>query len=128
MKSETAPDFLSVILGHLKLKSFVAFDASSRDWALSLSGHEGFKLNFAARGECWVEDEEPGIKFHLGSGDCCLTSNGKTVSLGNKRPFAEKKVLGSPETSPVDSILTINGGGTYLGIGTKFQFTAALPN
>ena len=120
-------DRLSDTLMKMKLEATEvgAVDAGG-DWALEIPAQAGFKLTQIIRGESFVSVTGMRSKFHLKAGDCFLSINGKAALITSKSPAKKKLSLAEISGTVWNGVITINGGGDYFGIGTRFHFDGPL--
>ena len=121
-------DTLSNALMKMQLRAFinVTLDAGG-NWAIDFPGLEGFTLNVVQKGECWLSIKGEREKVRLRTGDCFLMTGGRAFTASRdpspkKRQRAEE-MFGDAR----DGVMTCQGGGDVLIVGTVFRFEGHLP-
>ena len=124
----TANDTLSVALMRMKLRAFlnVTLDAGG-SWAVDFAGIEGLTLNVVQKGECWLTVTGQREKLRLRAGDCLLMTGGRRFTVS--RDLVPKKRQRAEDLFELarDGVLTCQGGGDVLIVGTVFRFEGHLP-
>jgi AraC-like DNA-binding protein len=122
-------DPLSDAFTKIKLQAFinVALDAGGK-WAVDFPAYKEFTFSVVRKGECWLSMRSDERRVHLRAGDCFLLTGGKEFSLASslsleRRYHAEELFLEAPE-----GVVTCNGGGDFLVVGTMFKFEGHLPS
>ena len=121
------PDILSSVLSRLKLETTVAgaLDAGG-DYAIDVGNYAGLKLYLILKGQFWlkIKGDDP---RQIREGDCVLLPRGKSFQF-SKHPDARTCIpLIELVSKSVNGVMTLNGGGEYLGIGIHFLFSGHFP-
>lgn len=121
-------DTLSDALMKMKLKSSTAGVVSAAGkWAVEYPTFEGFKLQVLLKGERCVIMDGTSNALHLKSGDCVLMT-GRTPLVVASDPTVKRRLKVEDLLSlKRNGVMTINGGGESLSIGTYFEFDGHLP-
>ena len=122
-----ASDPLSTALMKMKLRAFInlTLDAGGA-WAFDFPALEGFTLNAVRKGESWLSVAGQRENVHLRAGDCFLMTGGRRFSLA--RDLGSKKRQRAEELFAIarDGVVTCQGGGDFLVVGTLFRFEGHL--
>jgi AraC-like DNA-binding protein len=129
MFQETVVDTLSATLMRMKLKaSNAAAINAGGDWALESPGQASFMFHLVLKGEQWLAMTGEKSPHHIQVGDCVLLSGGRPFVLTSSLSSKKQKRMGPNEMWKTlrNGVMTINGGGDCLSIGTQFQFDGHL--
>ncbi|CAH0343576.1 AraC family transcriptional regulator [Rhizobium sp. CECT 9324] len=116
-------DVLSELLTLLKPRSYITagFDAGG-NWALTLDDLAGrIKCYAVMSGECWLTMDGIGDAIKVSAGDCFVLPSGRSVHIASDlqtKPRPASEVL-DPNRS--GEIVTYNGGGDVLLVGSRFE-------
>ena len=126
--SAAANDPLSGALMRMKLRALVnvALDAGGK-WAVDFPALDGFSLNVIERGECWLWVERHREKVRLRTGDCFLLTGGRTFSLARDVSPKKRQRFAELLAHARNGVVTAQGGGDCLVVGTLFRFDGHLP-
>ena len=124
MESDTLSDALMKM--RLKSSSAGVFDAAGK-WAVQYPPFEGFKLQVLLKGDRYVVVEGDSKVLHLKAGDCVLMTGRKPIAVASDLGVKKRMSLEDLLASKRNGVMTINGGGELLSIGTHFQFDGHLP-
>jgi hypothetical protein len=116
-------DPLSDVLSLLKPRNYMAggFDAGG-DWSIGFPRHEGVKCYAVVSGECWLAlDGEPEA-VRLQAGDCFLLPRGLPFRMASDLALPPVDIVAQLSTALRGGVRTINGGGSYFGVGAHFTF------
>jgi AraC-like DNA-binding protein len=121
-------DALSDALMKMRLKSSAAgvVDAAGR-WAVEYPTFEGFKLQVLLKGDRYLVIEESSKVHHLKAGDCILMTGRKPVVVASDSGVKKPMKMEDLAATKRNGMMTVNGGGEFLSIGTYFQFEGHLP-
>jgi hypothetical protein len=122
-------DPLSAALTKMKLRAFtsVALDAGGQ-WAVDFPAYEGFTLNVAQKGECWLSMKDGSQRVRLRAGDCFLLTGGREFTLATdlSLPIRFRAVDLFPQAE--QGTARCNGGGDFFVLGIIFRFQGPLPS
>ncbi len=120
-------DTLSTTLMKMKLKITVsgAIEAGG-NWAFEFPASEGFKLYVLLRGDCWIWVEGDAAK-HIQTGDCILVTTGKSFVVAKELSIKKRVSAQVLFANAQNGVMTWNGGGDFMAIGTYFEFDGPLP-
>jgi AraC-like DNA-binding protein len=124
----TETDPLSAALMKMKLRAFInlTLDAGG-SWAIDFAGVEGFTLNVIRKGECWLAVKGDRRKVHLQAGDCFLMTGGRAFCASRDPSPVKRERAEDLFRKARDGVVTCQGGGDVLVVGTVFRFEGHLP-
>jgi AraC-like DNA-binding protein len=121
-------DTLSDALMKMKLKSSAAGVVSGAGkWAFEYPAFEGFKLHVLLKGESYITMDGTSKTLHLKSGDCVLMTGKKPLVVASDPSVKKRLKMKDLLVLQRNGVITINGGGELLSIGTHFEFDGHLP-
>ena len=121
-------DTLSDALMKMKLKSSTAGVVSAAGkWAVEYPPFEGFKLQVLLKGERYVIIDGTSKPLHVKAGDCVLLTGRKPLVVASDLTVKRRLKMEELVSLKRNGVMTINGGGELLSIGTHFEFEGHLP-
>jgi AraC-like DNA-binding protein len=112
----------------MKLKTLVAgaIDAGG-NWGIEVPAFDVLRLNVVLKGNCWLSIESEKKHYQLKTGDCFLLPHAKSFvlqrDLVTKKRFQAEKLIRTGK----NGVITCNGGGDFLAVGSAFQLEGHLP-
>lgn len=115
-------DPLSDVLSLLKPESYISCGLDvGGDWSFLFEQH-GARCFAVVSGHCWLSTDCIRDDVLLEAGDCVVLPHGDAFRLASDvtlTPIHLRSVLSKPQNG---SILSWNGGGSFLGLGAFFTF------
>ena len=120
-------DTLSEVLMKMRLKTSSAGVLNTAGkWALEQPSFEGFKLHVLLEGDRYFVSEGKKI-IQVKAGDCFLMTGKKPMVVGSDLNVKKRIQMADLLKTKSGGVMTINGGGEMLSIGTHFDFEGHLP-
>jgi AraC-like DNA-binding protein len=125
MSSHHTTDALWPLFDQFQFEATVAGEFSARgDYAVDIGDYAGVKLHQALVGSYWLRIEGDNQAHHIRQGDCVLLTNGRNARFSNTPHAQSATTLEALSRHAQDGVMTINGGGEYLGIGMHMLLEA----
>ncbi|QDK39366.1 AraC family transcriptional regulator [Bdellovibrio sp. NC01] len=121
-------DTLSDVLMKMRLKSSAAgiLDTAGK-WVVENSTFGGFKLQVVLKGDRYFVGDGKSKAIHVKAGDCVLLTGKKPLIIGSDLDAKKRIRMEDLHKTKTGGVMTINGGGEMLSIGTHFEFEGHLP-
>ncbi len=117
-------DPLSDVLSLLSPRNSVsaAIEAGG-DWSIEFPPEQGLRFQAVVSGHCWLVIEGVPEAVRMDAGQCCLLPDGRRFRIASDpslAPVDAYTILAQKQ----DGVASINGGGSFLGMGCFFTLSA----